>query len=250
MAEAERPSLKEPDKGLASSNDSRPWNSGVWVRCELNHCLVRLRCKSCFKAISMAIVRLVIKFPNVHHSPQTPRSATDLVSAGVAATMCAQKGWLMSQYISCMISVTGITSERSLTAKSEDGLRAFLLVACVFFLAFSSSAMFGQALDTGSWPTLGHDNQRTNRGSLVGPSTPDTPQLLYDAGSPVQLGNNIIVTSDNKIVMARCATNVPAIDPSGNTLWTYSLDGTYNESAYGLTASAGGGGPGFRQRLP
>jgi PQQ-like domain len=117
----------------------------------------------------------------------------------------------------------------------------FWVLPCVFLtcLLFCKGNAYGQTLDSGSWPTLGHDDQRTNRSTFVGPSTPGTPKLLYDAGSPIGL-ENVTVTSDGKIVMSSCSTKVVAINPSGGVLWTFLFDGTYNESGYGLTASSDG----------
>ncbi len=103
------------------------------------------------------------------------------------------------------------------------------------------------SLDAGPWPTPAHDNQRTNRSHLQGPSLPGTPTLLYDAGSPVNL-DYIAVTSDGKLMLSACTNQVTAIHGDGSpvgTPWPYSLMQTaypgHPETPWGgVTVSADG----------
>jgi hypothetical protein len=82
------------------------------------------------------------------------------------------------------------------------------------------------ALDSGPWPTLAHDNQRTNQSSLPGPATPGTPILLYDEGnSPIGIGE-IAVTSDGKIMLSGSLGQVVALNSNGQSFgsaWPFAL---------------------------
>ena len=118
-------------------------------------------------------------------------------------------------------------------------MRAAISVLCLVLISFICPIGRTQSsLDPGPWPTLGHDNQRTNRSSLHGPSSPGTPMVVYAAAASIF--SSPIVTSDGKIVVSTCSTNVATIDPSGSPIWTFPLQPTYNEAAYGLTASTDG----------
>ncbi len=101
-------------------------------------------------------------------------------------------------------------------------------------------------LDSGPWPTLGHDNQRTNQSSLQGPISPGTPTVLYDAGSSIGI-NQVVVTSDGKILLTACVGRVIALNSSGQSfgpLWPFPLMKTAYagspETAWGITVSNSG----------
>lgn len=108
-------------------------------------------------------------------------------------------------------------------------------------------------LDSGPWPTQGHDNQRTSQSEFAGPVTPGTPTILYDAGSPIGL-NQIVSTSDGKLLLAypmtgrgACTDKLVALNTNGQPLgtpWPYQLMATAYpaspETPVGITVASNG----------
>jgi hypothetical protein len=117
----------------------------------------------------------------------------------------------------------------------------------ILLLSLPLASIFAQSpLDSGPWPTLGHDNQRTNQSPLAGPAVPAIPVLLYDAGSSVGL-NQVVVTSDGKIMMTACVGQVIALNAAGQSFgaaWPFTLMQTgypgSPETPVGLTVSNSG----------
>lgn len=112
------------------------------------------------------------------------------------------------------------------------------------FLALSAATR-AQGLDGGPWPTQDHDNRRSNQGTFSGPTSPGTPQLIYDAGSPIV--SELVITSDGKLVLGGCsqqviANQIVAIDATGKPVWPapYTLIASNNESPMGFTVDASG----------
>lgn len=123
-----------------------------------------------------------------------------------------------------------------------------LLIFPLTVLAIVTAVADAQTpLDPGPWPTISHDNQRTNRSPFHGPSTPGTPVVLYDAGSNVNLYHTV-VTSDGKTLLTSCSQAVVAIDSTGKPLgspWPYELlptayAGSPEAPTGGLTVSSDG----------
>jgi len=100
-------------------------------------------------------------------------------------------------------------------------------------------------LDSGPWPTQDHDNRRSNQSSLSGPASAGTPQLIYDAGTPIL--SELVITSDGKLVLGGfsqqvVANHVVAIDATGKAAWPapFTLIANNNESPIGFTVDASG----------
>ena len=109
-------------------------------------------------------------------------------------------------------------------------------------LLCSITAWCQSGLDSGPWPTQDHDSRRSNQSSLLGPTSPGVPQLIYDAGSPIL--SELVITSDGKLVLGGCSSQVVAnevfaIDPNGKSLWSapYKLIASDNESPIGFTVA-------------
>lgn len=110
-----------------------------------------------------------------------------------------------------------------------------------------ATSLWGQtALDPGPWPTLGHDNQRTNQSTLQGPIVPSTPTLIYDAGTPISI-NQIVATSDGKILLTACIGEIIGLNQSGQPFspaWPFPLLPTAYpgspETPVGITVSNSG----------
>src|ERR1700693_5846121 len=99
-------------------------------------------------------------------------------------------------------------------------------------------------LECGPWPTLAHDNQRTNQTKyLLGPTTPTNIKVIYDAGSAI-LSNAVSVTSDGKILISGCVPQISNVDASADvnpSPWPYTLTGyPYPLASVGLTVSSDG----------
>lgn len=102
------------------------------------------------------------------------------------------------------------------------------------------------SLDSGPWPTQGHDNQRTSQSAFSGPTVPGMPQVIYDAGKPVGI-SQIVVTSDGKILLTGCVGEVVALNSQGqpySSKWPFQLlPTTYPsspETPVGITVSSNG----------
>jgi len=118
-------------------------------------------------------------------------------------------------------------------------------VRLTLLLLVFSTVIRAQALDGGPWPTQDHDNRRSNQGIFSGPTSPGTPQLIYDAGSPIL--SQLVITSDGKLVLGGCSPQVVAnqiisINSAGKSIWSapYTLIPSNNESPMGFTVDASG----------
>jgi outer membrane protein assembly factor BamB len=94
-------------------------------------------------------------------------------------------------------------------------------------------------LDTGPWPTSGHDSRRTNQSQARGPASPATPRLIATARPGGSFGD-VIATADGKVIFGDCGAMF-ATDIKGKRLWTFPLTwsgGT--ELLIGATATVAG----------
>jgi hypothetical protein len=109
-------------------------------------------------------------------------------------------------------------------------------------------------LDPGPWPTRGHDNRRTNQGHFPGPAYPGPPVLLFDARSAEHrarfgfearedwLVEDLVVTSDGKLLLGSCGDALVALSTVGEVLWQRPLRGpAYSHSPVGITVDLTGG---------
>src|SRR5271165_3703526 len=138
---------------------------------------------------------------------------------------------------------------------------SFILVAALLLSighARSSSSVLAASgtgcqgpLDCGPWPTLSHDNQRTNQSRyLMGPTTPTDVKVVYDSGTTPLV--DIVVASDGKILLAACSPQINFVDASGTVnavgyqQSTYrfpfglAVNPPYSESATGFTVASDG----------
>lgn len=112
---------------------------------------------------------------------------------------------------------------------------------------YAALALSQSGLDGGPWPTLGHDNQRTNQSTLPGPASPGTPTVVYDAGKSIGI-NQVAVTSDGKILLSACVGQVIGLNSSGqpfSSAWPFQLlltayPGSPETPTAGITVSSNG----------